>query len=181
MILIWFPPCNGDRRPRQIVGATNAATIALWVACVAISVAGPCSPFALTLAVGISAVGDIFAVFMYVPQLLETTRQQRSGAFSAAFYILQAAGGYVLFYQQAILWKESWSFWAPLFISTNMQVGCGLVAICFDCRHASRQRRAAREGTLQNDGSSTRAAASASMTSALLSNVGNAIHSQGKA
>ena len=167
VILVGYAPCN-TRRPRAIIGATNAATIGLWVTCVVVSVAGPCSAFALGLAGGISVIADGFAVVMYLPQLLETTRQQRSGAFSAATYLLQAAGGYIIFYQQAILWKESWSFWGPLFISTNMQIVIGLVAICFDCRHALRQRRAARDGLLQGHGTHTRTAVASAMTSALL-------------
>jgi uncharacterized protein with PQ loop repeat len=149
IILICYPPCN-QRRPRLVIAAANILTVLLWLGCIAINLAAPCSPAALGLASGLAYAGGIFAITMFLPQLMETVRQQRSGALSASFYILQAAGGYAIFVIQAFLSRDNWVVWAPMLVSTLVETACGVLAIYYDCRNSYRLRRQARAGLLQH-------------------------------
>jgi uncharacterized protein with PQ loop repeat len=131
-LTLCFPPLNSASSIAAGV-TTMVAVLCLWVASFAIDFAAPCSRGALDLAEVLAYVGAACAIVQYTPQLVTTVKQRGSGSLSVTFYLLQAAGGLIIFADEAFVTSDRWPVWAPLLFSTIMQLAIALLAACFDC------------------------------------------------
>ena len=127
----YFPPHDGARH-RAAAAGTLCAMAALWATAVCVSIASPCGRAPLALARVCGIVAAVCALVQYLPQLHTTLNERSSGSLSVSFYVLQAAGGLIIFAEQAFAARDPWPVWLPFLCSTSMQMCVTSACLWFD-------------------------------------------------
>lgn len=131
--VIWYPP-HARRIDRTAATVALIATLIAWGASVAVSVHSPCSEGALVLARVFGTASAVSAVIQYAPQLVETVRHGSSGSLSITMYLVQVLGGLLVVALQAFGVSDPWPVWAPILVSTLMQLAVACLCMYYDLK-----------------------------------------------
>ncbi|KAJ3429787.1 pq loop repeat protein [Anaeramoeba flamelloides] len=88
------------------------------IATVSISIQGPCSVIARTLAQILGVVSGIIVLFQWIPQIYSTYRFKGAGSVSVITLAVQAPGGFINVAFMIFISKEKFSTWFSFFVNT---------------------------------------------------------------